>query len=145
MKILIDADACPVVDITVKIAQFFNLQTFIFCDTAHRIQKEGAQTVVVPQGNDSVDFVLLTQVEKNDIVITQDYGLASMVLSKEAHAINQDGLIYNKFNIETLLFSRHISKKLRNAGKRTKGPKKRTKDEDYHFQNNLESLIKKYK
>ncbi|MGL6098701.1 MAG: DUF188 domain-containing protein, partial [Fusobacteriaceae bacterium] len=67
--------------------------------------------------------------------------LASIVLSKGARAINQDGLIYNVFNIESLLFSRHMSQKMRNAGKRTKGPKKRTEDQNVEFEKKLLSLL----
>ena len=61
------------------------------------------------------------------------------MLSKGGHAINQNGLIYNNENIDQLLFSRHISKKVRQSRGRIKGPKKRTKEDNYNFE---ESLIK---
>ncbi len=143
MRILIDADACPVIDLAILIAINYNLKVLIFCDSAHTINKEKAETRVVPQGVDAVDFILLREVKENDIVITQDYGLASLVLSKNALAINQNGLIYNKFNIETLLLTRHISKKMRDNGKRTKGPKKRIKEDDINFENSLINIIEK--
>lgn len=143
MKILIDADACPVVDLTIEIAKFFNKEVILFCDTAHELKKDGAKTVTIAQGPDAVDFALLSSVEENDIIITQDFGLASMILTKNAHCLNQNGLIYNKFNIESLLFSRHMSQKMRNSGKRTKGPKKRTTDNNISFKESLISLIKK--
>ena len=108
MKILIDADACPVVELTIETGKKFGVKTIIFCDEAHKIDKSGAETVYVSQGNDSVDFVLLRNTEANDIVVTQDFGLASMVLAKKAAALNQNGLIYNQFNIDQLLFTRHI-------------------------------------
>ncbi|MBC2851852.1 YaiI/YqxD family protein [Cetobacterium sp. 8H] len=142
MKILIDADACPVVDLTITIAKSFEKEVFIFCDNAHEIYRDFAKTFIISQGADAVDFALLSNVEKDDIVVTQDFGLASMVLTKDAHAINQNGLIYNKFNIESLLFSRHMSQKLRNSGKRTKGPKKRTKDDDFNFEQSFKTLLK---
>ena len=69
----------------------------------------------------------------------RDYGLAAIVLSKGGHAINQNGLVYNNENIDQLLFTRHISKKVRQGGGRTKGPKKRSKDDNIRFE---ESLIK---
>ncbi|WP_297596082.1 YaiI/YqxD family protein [uncultured Cetobacterium sp.] len=143
MKILIDADACPVVDLTIDIAKSFQKEVFIFCDNAHEIYRDFSKTFIITQGADAVDFALLSEVKENDIVVTQDFGLASMVLTKNAHAINQNGLIYNKFNIESLLFSRHMSQKLRNSGKRTKGPKKRTKDDDLNFEQNFTDLLKK--
>lgn len=141
MKILIDADACPVKDIAIEVANSFSLEVIIFCDNAHEIKRDGIETVVVPQGADAVDYEILKRVEANDIIITQDYGLASIVLAKEAHAINQDGLIYNKFNIESLLFSRHMSKKMRESGKRVSGPKKRTKIDDERFRESFFRLI----
>ena len=124
MKILIDADACPVVDLTIETGKKFGVKTIIFCDEAHKIDKSGAETVYVSQGNDSVD-------------------LASMVLAKKAAALNQNGLIYNQFNIDQLLFTRHISKKIRNNGGRTKGPKKREKSDDENFEKSLTTLLKK--
>ncbi|MGL5207913.1 YaiI/YqxD family protein [Cetobacterium sp.] len=141
MKIIIDADACPVTDIAVKIAKEKKIQCLIICDNAHKIMRDEVETIVVSQGADAVDFAIISKTDKKDIIVTQDYGLASIILSKEAYAINQDGLIYSKFNIESLLFSRHMSQKMRNAGKRTKGPKKRTMNQNKDFEKNLIKLL----
>lgn len=84
MKIFIDADGCPVVRNTVKLAKQFNISCVIICDTAHRIEHDGAETIIVEQGADSVDFRLVNLIGKGDIVITQDYGLAAMCLSKQS-------------------------------------------------------------
>ncbi|MGL5051725.1 MAG: YaiI/YqxD family protein [Cetobacterium sp.] len=141
MKIIIDADACPVTDIAIKVGKEKKIECIIVCDNAHKIERNEVETIVVAQGADAVDFTIISKSEKGDIIITQDYGLASIVLSKGARAINQDGLIYNEFNIESLLFSRHMSQKMRNAGKRTKGPKKRTQDQNVEFEKKLLSLL----
>ena len=77
----------------------------------------------------------------DDIVITQDYGLATMCISKKAVVLNQNGMIYTADNIDSLLFSRHIAKKIRNAGGRLKGPSKRTKQQDEDFASVLLSII----
>ena len=143
MKILIDADGCPVVDITVKIGIDYNIPITIMCDTSHIINKTGVETIVLSKGSDSVDFALVNKVNKGDIIVTLDYGLAAMVLSKGGYPINQNGMVYTNENIDQLLFTRHISKKIRNAGQRTKGPRKRTKEDDIKFKNNLISLIDK--
>ena len=76
MKILIDADACPVVDIAVRLAKEVNKECVIICATAHYIEREGAVTVTVEKGADSVDFKLVNTVKEGDIAVTQDYGLA---------------------------------------------------------------------
>ena len=143
MKILIDADGCPVVDIAVKLGQKYNIETIIMCDTSHVINKIGVETIVLSKGIDSVDFALINKVSKDDIIVTQDYGLAAMALSKDGHPINQNGMIYSNENIDQLLFTRHLSKKIRNSGQITKGPKKRTKEDDIKFKDSLIYLIEK--
>lgn len=141
MKIFIDADGCPVVDITVRIAKSKSTECFIICDTAHEFQKDGANTIVVEKGADSVDFRLVNLVSAGDIVVTQDYGLAAMCLARKAIPLSQNGLVFNDKNIEELLFSRYVSKKIRNAGGRIKGPSKRTAEQDKKFEEVLLKLI----
>ena len=138
MRILIDADGCPVVNETIKVAHKFNLESIIFCDTSHNFDEKNIKVIVVSKGIDAVDFAILNNIEKGDIVITQDYGLASLVLSRNSYAINQS---YTNENIGELLYSRYISKKMRNSGARIKGPKKRDKSQDIIFKENLEKLI----
>ena len=127
MRILIDGDGCPVVDLTIKISRKFNIEVIIMCDTSHIFNKDGAKTMVFSKGADSVDFALINLLKKDDIVITQDYGLAAMAINKASYVINQNGLIYSNENIDRLLYSRHISKKIRKSGGRTKGLKKEQK------------------
>lgn len=128
LKICIDGDGCPVVDETIAVAQSFGLEVMIFCDTSHEIVREGAVTVTVSKGSDSADFALVNKVNKGDIVVTQDYGLATMVLAKKGFCMDQNGREYTNENIDLLLNIRHINKKIRQGGGRTKGPKKRAKD-----------------
>ena len=141
MRILIDADGCPVVNETIKVAHKFNLESIIFFDTSHNFDEKNIKVIVVSKGIDAVDFAILNNIEKGDIVITQDYGLASLVLSRNSYAINQSGMVYTNENIDELLYSRYISKKMRNSGARIKGPKKRDKSQDIIFKENLEKLI----
>ncbi|MCU9612031.1 YaiI/YqxD family protein [Caldibacillus lycopersici] len=141
--ILIDADGCPVIDITIKVAKQFELETILICDTSHRMEREGIETITVSKGADAVDFVLVNRVKKGDIVVTQDYGLAAMVLAKQGFPINQNGLVYTEENIGQLLEYRHISKKIRRAGGHTKGPKKRQKENDIMFEERLIHLCEK--
>ena len=98
MNILIDADGCPVVDLTLQIAKRFSVPVIILCDTSHQIEREGAQTLVFDKGADSVDFALVNRVKPGDAVVTQDYGLASMCLAKCARVLNQNGLEYTADN-----------------------------------------------
>lgn len=133
VKVLIDADGCPVVDQTIAAARKFNLDVILLCDTSHEMYREGAETVTVSKGPDAVDFVLVNRVKKGDIVVTQDYGLAAMVLAKQGYPIDQNGRLYSEENIDQLLHGRHIAKKIRQGGGRMKGPKKRKPEDNEKF------------
>jgi uncharacterized protein YaiI (UPF0178 family) len=141
-KILIDADGCPVVDLTIATAKRFGLPVLLICDTSHIMQREGAETLTVSKGADAVDFVLVNRVGKGDIVVTQDYGLAAMVLAKRGIPVDQNGRIYSEENIEGLLHGRHVAKKIRQSGGRMKGPKKRRAAHNDAFEETLVNLLK---
>ena len=139
--VLIDADGCPVVDLTIRICHAHSVPVLILCDTAHRIKRDGAETIVFDKGADSVDFALVNRVRPGDVVITQDYGLAAMCLSRRARVLNQNGLEYTADNIEWLLEQRHHNKKLLRAGKHLKGPAKRTKEQNEAFETALGRML----
>lgn len=141
MKIVIDADGCPVIDITVKISKDKNISCVIVCDTSHYFSINGVETITVSKGNDSADFKIVNMINKNDIVITQDYGLAAMCLSREAIVLNQNGLVYTKDNIDSLLAKRHVAKKIRLSGGRLKGPSKRSEVQNVTFETVLVNII----
>ncbi len=120
----------------------YNIELVMVVDDAHELS--GDFTVVqVGQGADSVDHKITTMCETGDVVVTQDYGLASILLQRAAGVIHPKGMVYNIFNIDSLMFQRHMSQKSRNAGKRTKGPKKRTLEDDKEFEKNLISILEK--
>lgn len=141
MKVLIDADACPVTNIAVSLCTRFKVHCVLLCDTAHVMNREGAETLIFDKGADSVDFALVNRVEAGDIVITQDYGLASMCLTKTEHVLHQDGWAYTPDNIGALLFQRHASREYRAADGRTKGPARRKPEQDKAFAAALEALL----
>lgn len=141
MRILIDADGCPVVDRALRLARQYGKACLILCDAAHVFEKEGATTLTFMRGADSVDFALANLAEPGDIVITQDYGLAAMCLARRAVPLSQNGMRYTDENIGALLSSRHAARKIRNAGGRLKGPPKRTRSEDDAFEIALQALL----
>lgn len=141
MKIFIDADGCHVTDIAVKIAIKYCVECTIICNTAHSIYRDGAETITVSKGADSVDFRLVNLISEGDIAVTQDYGLAAMCLSKKAIVLNQDGKRYTEYNIQGLLEFRAISAKIRRSGGRTKGLPKRTEQQNRDFENALIAVI----
>ena len=144
MTVFIDADGCPVVDITVRVSAKVGWDCVIICDTTHEIEKPGAKTITVSTGNDSVDFKLVNMVKKGDVVVTQDYGLAAMCLARCAIPINQDGMIYTSDNIDSLLMQRHTAKKIRMAGGRLKGSNKRTPEQSKAFEETLKRILQEW-
>jgi len=143
LKVLVDADACPVKDIIIKISKKHEIPVIMLVDTCHVIDDDYSQTIVVDKSPDSVDFVLVNKIEKGDIVVTQDYGVAAMSLSKGAKVINQNGMIYDNENMDKLLFERHVSQKIRRSGGRTPGPSKRKKEDNHIFEKVFSELIEK--
>lgn len=143
MKVYIDGDGCPVIDITIKIAKQYNIECIIITDTAHSFNKYDVEVITVSKGADSVDFALVNKITSGNIVITQDYGLAAMCLAKQAIPINQNGIVYNNENIDSMLFTRYLSKKIRMAGGRIKGPSKRNPENNEKFERVLRDIIDK--
>ncbi len=141
MKVYVDADACPVVDITVRLCSEFSIGCILACDTAHQLHREGAQTLIFDQGADSVDLAIANRVQPGDLVITQDYGLASLCLARHAAVLHQDGWAYTENNMDALMFQRHAAKKARMAGGRLKGPAKRRPAQDKAFQEALFNIL----
>lgn len=141
MRILIDADGCPVVRIAADCACRHGIPVTLVCDSAHLFDLPDAQVITVTKGADSADFRLVNLLQPGDIVITQDYGLAAMSLARRAHVLNQNGMIYTDGNIDSLLLARHTSRKLRAAGVRMKGPARRTREQDKAFLSALERLL----
>ena len=141
--IYVDADACPVVHIVEQVAENNNIQVMLLCDTNHVLHSDYSEVRVIGAGADAVDFALISLCKKSDIVVTQDYGVAAMVLGKGAYAIHQSGKWYTDENIDQMLMERHMNKKARRASGKNhmKGPKKRTEDDDIRFRQSFEKLV----
>lgn len=143
VHIYVDADACPVVRIVEKIAKKYEVGCTLLCDTNHILQSDYSEVKIVCAGADAVDFALINMVSKGDIVVTQDYGVAAMALGKCCNVIHQSGRWYTNENIDELLMQRHISKKVRRSSKKNhlKGPKKRTAEDDFNFEESFEKMV----
>lgn len=145
MKILVDADACPVKNMIEKIAKKYSVAVVMVTDSSHILSSDYSEIITVSQGKDAADMELINRAEAGDVVVTQDYGVAAMSLGKRAYAIGNSGLLYDNDNIDKLLFERFLSGKVRRSGKKASGaPKnsKRSTDDDVRFEKNFESLIR---
>lgn len=145
MRILVDADACPVTSIVENVAVKRNISVILYADTNHVLKSETSEVKVIGAGSDAVDIALINDMKKGDLVITQDYGVAALALGKGGYALRQDGTEYTERNIDFLLESRAYTKQLVNSGrkKHLKGPKKRSRKDDEVFEESLNKLLDK--
>ena len=161
MQIFVDADACTLVGIVEEIADKYNISTTLLCDTNYILYSNYSEVIVVGAGADAVDYKLISICHKGDVVVSQDYGVAAMALGKGAYAIQQSGKWYTDENIDRMLMERHLNKKARRGSSKNhiKGrtmsgghrlcadrsgsgdPKKRTNEDDEHFEQSFEKLI----
>lgn len=141
MKIIIDADACPVKPIVLRIAEQNQIPCIMVCDVSHELNSDYASVVTVDQGRDSADFKIVSLSEPDDVVVTQDYGLASLLISKNVNAIHPNGKIYDADSMDLMLYERFMAQKARNAGNRTKNMRKRAKQDDLDFEDAFIDLI----
>ena len=141
MKILVDADACPksVLGICTKVGRRHGLPVWTVASFNHTIESD--HHVVVGSDPQETDIKILNVTEAGDVVVSQDWGLAAVVLGKEAKCLSPTGREFRPDRIEFLLEEREIKARHRRAGGRTKGPKKRTDEDDRRFEASLEQVI----
>ncbi len=142
MRIIVDADACPrgVKDICLELTKKYQLELIMVIDTAHLL-KDKFTVIQVEKGKDSVDMEIIKISNNCDIVVTQDYGLATILLEKTFKVLHPNGFVYNKYNIDSLMYARYIGQKIRASGGRTKGTKKRKISNDIVFKETLTNIL----
>ena len=92
-------------------------------DDSHLLEDDYATVITVSQGADAADYKLIELASPGDLIITQDYGVASMALGKGAFALSNEGLIFTADNIDQLLFERYLGRRLReNRPKKPEAP-----------------------
>lgn len=142
-RVLVDADACPVIRIVERAAKAHGVPVTLLCDTNHVLVSDYAEVRVIGAGADAVDFALINLCRRGDVVVTQDYGVAALALGKGAYAIHQSGMLYMQDNIDQMLMERHLARRARmGKGKHhIKGPKKRAKEDDEAFEAAFDRLL----
>lgn len=143
MRLLIDGDACPDKLAIKALAIKYQIEMIVYIDYAHVLEDDYYQIVECEIARDSVDMRIVSDVQPGDLVITQDYGLAGLLLGKRAIVLHMSGMLINDQNIDLLLSTRYISAKERKSGKHVRGPAKRTSQIREKFLNNLEEILKK--
>ncbi|WP_017186989.1 YaiI/YqxD family protein [Alkalibacillus haloalkaliphilus] len=144
MKIIIDADACPVTEETITEAKKYNIPVLLVKSFAHFSpfdQQDGVETIYVDSEAEAADYKIMQQAKRGDLIVTQDYGLASLTLPKGCTVIHQKGFLYSEKNIDQLLQSRYVNAMARKSGQRTKGPKAFTVEDRKHYAEKLQTVI----
>ncbi|NBJ67976.1 YaiI/YqxD family protein [Roseburia sp. 1XD42-34] len=144
MQIYVDADACPVKDQIIKLAREFQIPVTLVQSFSHYSSKampEGAETIYVDSGADAADYRIMKLVSQGDVIVTQDYGLASLGLAKRCDVVHHKGFIYTDENIDSLLQTRYLNAMARKSGKRTKGPKAFSEEDRKLFETRFRSLL----
>ncbi|MFV0499713.1 MAG: DUF188 domain-containing protein [Bacilli bacterium] len=144
MTIFIGGDASPVIEEVIEICNnIFDI--VVVCDDSHNIKYENIKTIIVEKGVDSSDLKIVSLVKANDLVVTNDYGLSSIILAKKTYVMDSDGNQVTAENIDRLLYFRAMNAKLRRNGVRVKGPKKRDKNQNIIFKTKLKNFLNKMK
>ena len=141
-KILIDADACPVRRLVREQAQKNHIPLIMVADDSHLLEDDYATVITVSQGADAADYKLIELTSPGDLVITQDYGVASMALGKGAADISNEGLIFTADNIDQLLFERYLGRRLRETGRKSPKHRPRSSADDQTFLRSLTSILR---
>ncbi|MGG4504527.1 YaiI/YqxD family protein [Heyndrickxia sporothermodurans] len=139
--IFVDADACPVKQEIISVAIKYSLPYLFIASYAHKSNKHDERWIYVDPDKESADLYIMNHVKKNDIVITQDIGLASLVLPKRVFALSPRGKEYKEEAIQTALDFRYLAAKARRRGKYEKGPKPFTEHDRQSFINKLEEIL----
>jgi uncharacterized protein YaiI (UPF0178 family) len=141
MKILIDGDGCPVKDIAIRMGHEYGLEVMLVTSINHYSPNNGQETIYVDTVSQAADIMIANKAEKGDIVVTGDYGLASLCLAKGCFCITFSGMYITNKNIDEMLSIRFINQKIRAEGGRVKGPSRRTCEDDSRFNDNLQEII----
>lgn len=141
IKILVDADACPVVGEIMKAATEAGIEVHLFADRNHMFHDTEAKVHYVDQGSDFADFALVNCVHANDVVVTADYGLAAMALARQGRVINHNGREITSDTIDQHLNARHIHRQERKKGKRGPRFKKRQNKDNESFYESFKNFI----
>ena len=163
-RIYIDADACPVIRETLACARAQQVPCIIAGNTTQNLERSlrpsdprapkdpehpdrgfWADILEVSIGADSADFAIASAITPADVVVTQDIGLADIVLGRGARAIGVRGRVYNPLTIDSMMYIRHEEKKVRRAGGRTKGPSAFAEEDRKRFSHNLAQLVQEAK
>jgi len=147
--LFIDADACPVTREAITAARALGIPVVLVANGTQNMdrytKRSGVEAIQVSSGADAADFAVIERLQPGDVVVTQDIGLAAMVLGRGAAAVGPRGHVFHMATIDAEMHIRHEEKKLRRAGGRHGGPRPFTDEDREHFSEVVERLLRQAK
>ncbi|MEC1623493.1 YaiI/YqxD family protein [Bacillus mojavensis] len=141
--IFVDADACPVKDEILQTASDYEVQVLFVASFEHyqlsRSQEE--KWKYVDPHKEAADLYIANHVKPGDVVVTQDIGLASLLLNRNVTVMSERGRLYKEDTIDIALEGRHVSGKQRRKGIYAKGPKKLNHEDRERFVTLLQKIL----
>ena len=143
MKIIVDADGCPreALNICFCLGEKFEVSVLTVSSFEHQI--DSPNHITVGNSPEEADIKISNIARPSDIAVTQDWGLASILLGNNVRCLTPAGKVLTEKNIATLLEIRNLKSRIRRGGGRTKGPKKRSEEDNNRFSQALENLLTK--
>jgi uncharacterized protein YaiI (UPF0178 family) len=142
VKIFIDADGAPWRDLVIERGRRHGVRVVIVADYSHDIPpEEGVERVEVDGGADAADFAIVNRVHAGDLVITQDVGLASLVLPQGVAVISPRGYEFTEGSMDGRLARRWLHGRIRKGGGRVAGPPALSEDDRERFLMLLDTKI----
>nr|WP_246940436.1 YaiI/YqxD family protein [Bacillus pinisoli] len=141
-QLFVDADACPVKNEILHIAASYEIDVIFVASYSHVMTNSiGGTWIYVDANKEEVDMYITNHSKRGDIVITQDIGLASLLLGKGIKVISPRGKEYLEETIGFALNMRYISAKERRKGNFSKGPSPFTNQDRNQFIQTLEKIL----
>ncbi|PIB26659.1 hypothetical protein BFP76_12280 [Amylibacter kogurei] len=143
-SVYVDADACPVKDEVVRVAERHKCKVFIVSNGGLRPNPHPlVENIIVPDGPDIADMWIADRAKLGDVVITGDIPLAAKTVASGARTIRHNGDMFTSANIGNQLATRDLMADVRAADPFHRGGGKPfSKTDRSNFLNSLEREIR---
>ncbi|MDX2205355.1 MAG: YaiI/YqxD family protein [Hyphomicrobiaceae bacterium] len=142
IRILVDADACPVKDEVVRVAERHGLAAIFVSNAWMRLPTSAVvERRLVAEGPDAADDWIAGEIGAADICVTQDIPLAGRCLKAGARALSPTGRPFTPANIGMALAVRDLKSHLRETGDMRGGPAAFARADRSRFLQALEQAV----
>lgn len=144
MTVYIDADACPVKDEAIRVAERRDVPVVLVSNRGFRTHGHPlVRSVMVDLGPDAADKWIAGQIAPGDVCVTNDIPLAARCVEKGARAVSPTGRVFDADSVGMALATRDLMTTLRDTGEMTGGgPKGFSRQDRSRFLDVLDSLLR---